>query len=527
MDPTPDRPGASSTSDDEALGLRIRSAVDGWRLPPQRLDEPTWRDRVGGRGGARRRGWWARLAGPAVAAVVVTMVAALGAVWLTSPSGRQGVATTPSSSPSSPTPSRAYPSAATSVRPGASPLPTLVIDGELPDPSRLMVRNDGSFRLADLSTGRLGQRATMGVDGPATLFPRPGGGWLCVCGDWIPRGNRPTGVDIDLETWNAAGEPDPPALLRSVRGEADRTASESAQPELADVNAAASPDGRLAFVGWSVRHGTAGWSGGIDVVDLATATVISSTPMTFSEPDGADGKTTTRIAPHVALSPSGDLVLVSTRWWAENGQEIAPSGTEHWTAPFDGRRIGPLTSAGNSPGESCEALDSGLIDDASFYVLCWARSGGFAVERANLDGSTIDRTSIRVSAHLDGLANVVRQADVLYIWDARVNALSRIDLNTARVESTTATAVVPPAGPLDAMAALGRGLGRWIAPQVLAKAFLDPGIVVSPDGTRVYALGVDETGTDGEAGSRGVFVFDARTLESLGHWQPTADFVSL
>ncbi|MFL5668562.1 MAG: hypothetical protein ACJ77U_04165, partial [Chloroflexota bacterium] len=167
------------------------------------------------------------------------------------------------------------------------------------------------------------------------------------------------------------------------------------------------------------------------------------------------------------------------------------------------------------------------IDDASFYVLCRARSRGFAVERANLDGSTIDRTSIRVSAHLDGLANVVRQADVLYIWDARVNALSRIDLNTARVESTTATAVVPPAGPLDAMAALGRGLGRWIAPQVLAKAFLDPGIVVSPDGTRVYALGVDETGTDGEAGSRGVFVFDARTLESLGHWQPTADFVSL
>jgi hypothetical protein len=34
--------------------------------------------------------------------------------------------------------------------------------------------------------------------------------------------------------------------------------------------------------------------------------------------------------------------------------------------------------------------------------------------------------------------------------------------------------------------------------------------------------------SNGEAnGSRGVFVFDATTLEQIGHWQPTADLTSI
>ncbi|MFL5683891.1 MAG: YncE family protein, partial [Chloroflexota bacterium] len=393
----------------------------------------------------------------------------------------------------------------------------------------MMVRNDRSFQVADLATGRIRQPATNGFDWPTTMLARPGGGWVCICGEWAGfGGNRPTGVDISIQISNAAGEPDPPVLLRSVRGEADPSASQAAQPELADAAAVASSDGRLAFVSWSGRRGAAGWGGGIDVVDVATATVISSTPLTFKEPEDANGQTTTRVAPQVELSPAGDLVLVSSRWWAENGQAIASSGTEHWTASFDGRTIGGLTPAGSSAGPSCEALDTGLIDEASFYVLCWIRGGGFAVEREHRDGSLIDRTPIPgTAAGPEGLPTITRQGDQLYMWDPRATALSRFDLTTAGVESATATAVVAPAGPLDAMAALGRGLGRWIAPQALAKTFLDPGLVVSPDGTRVYALGIDENGPNGESGSRGVFVFDAKTLGSLGHWTATADFVSL
>ena len=44
--------------DDAALGALVREIADDWRMPPQRLDDVTWRDRVGRRGRSRRR--WER-----------------------------------------------------------------------------------------------------------------------------------------------------------------------------------------------------------------------------------------------------------------------------------------------------------------------------------------------------------------------------------------------------------------------------------------------------------------------------------
>ena len=67
----PDRPADSpATLDDDQLAALVRAGVEDWRLPPQRLDQPTWRDRVDARGTGRRRGWFARLAGPVGAAVL-------------------------------------------------------------------------------------------------------------------------------------------------------------------------------------------------------------------------------------------------------------------------------------------------------------------------------------------------------------------------------------------------------------------------------------------------------------------------
>ena len=70
--------------------------------------------------------------------------------------------------------------------------------------------------------------------------------------------------------------------------------------------------------------------------------------------------------------------------------------------------------------------------------------------------------------------------------------------------------------------------GRWLAPAASAKSFLRSSVIVSPDGSRVYAIGVKEGVENPEiSGSAGVFVFDAATLELIGIYQPTADFVSL
>jgi hypothetical protein len=524
MDPTPDRSTKrAAPPDDDELGALVRAVVDDWHLPPQRLDQPTWRDRVGGGSARSRRGWLVRLGAPAVTAITATVLVAFVAVWLTARPTDTGVAKTPPSAAGrTPSVTMAAPTVVPSV------LPALFVDGELPDPSRVIVRNNTRYQVADLTTGTLGQIATGSYDGPVKLLPRPGGGWVCICGDWVEfSGNRPTGVDVVLETADAAGVPGTRTVLRTIRGDEDPGTGGTAQPELADVRAAASPDGRLAFVGWTVRHGAEGWSGGIDVVDLATASVISSTPLTFAEPDGADGRPSTRIAPAVALSQAGDNLLVSSFWFAENGMAIVPSGTDHWIAPFDGRSIGSLKPAGSSSGVQCDEVDRGLIDANRYFVLCWDAGGHFEVARYRVDGTPVDRTPVQgMSAGLDGGSNVVRRGDKLFLWDAYASTLSRFDLATAEVDSATGTAAVSPSGPLDAFAALGRGLGRWIAPPALAKTFLDPGIVASPDGSRIYAVGIESV-PDGEGGSRGVFVFDAATLQNVDHWQPTADFVSL
>jgi hypothetical protein len=62
---------------------------------------------------------------------------------------------------------------------------------------------------------------------------------------------------------------------------------------------------------------------------------------------------------------------------------------------------------------------------------------------------------------------------------------------------------------------------------VAAKIFLEPALVASPDGTRIYGLGVQAPVGETGGASHGVYAFDANSLEPVGHWQPTADLVSL
>src|SRR4249920_2696264 len=109
-----------STTDDDRLAGLVRAAAADWTLPPQRLDQTTWRDRVTATAPRRRGGRRPRLAAPFLAAVAITV--AFGAVWLEGP--RPAAITGASPSPkgaSSPT-----------VQPTASP-PKVIVNGALPD----------------------------------------------------------------------------------------------------------------------------------------------------------------------------------------------------------------------------------------------------------------------------------------------------------------------------------------------------------------------------------------------------------
>lgn len=80
----------SPTLDDAELGRIVRGVVDGWSMPPVRLDQPAWRDRVRSpraRRAAAVEAWAGRIGRAAAAALVLTIGAAMLGVWLTRPLG--------------------------------------------------------------------------------------------------------------------------------------------------------------------------------------------------------------------------------------------------------------------------------------------------------------------------------------------------------------------------------------------------------------------------------------------------------
>jgi hypothetical protein len=256
--------------------------------------------------------------------------------------------------------------------------------------------------------------------------------------------------------------------------------------------------------------------------------VVGSVPLTLNEPTAGAGGIVTRTAPRVDVAPSGRSILLSSFWYVEESSPFPPSGTDHWSASFDSGTIGSLKPAGATAAENCGEVDSGLIDATRYYVVCWMPDGQLVVERTGVDGSRVDRTALpRIESRLEGGALVARSGDVLYLWDPITPRLVRFDLRSAKVDSATATAAVQSGGPLEAVAAAGRRLGRWLVPAASAKMMLDPALVISPDGTRIYAIGIDSISADGSGGSRGIYVFDTGTLDQVGHWAPTADFASL
>ena len=108
---------------------------------------------------------------------------------------------------------------------------------------------------------------------------------------------------------------------------------------------------------------------------------------------------------------------------------------------------------------------------------------------------------------------------VAVLWGPVGKTLARIDIASGTISTVTAKIAATTADPV---ADLAHAIGRWIAPPVAAKVFIDPGLVLSPDGTRIFALAAD-TGNGEAVSSQGVFVFDGATLEQVAHWPPTAD----
>ncbi len=293
MDPDRTEPTTSIAFDDVALGAVVRDVTDDWRLPPQRLDQVTWRERVGRghtgpTGGGRSGRWSRRLLGAAAVAVVATVSLAYGAVWMNGSRGGNGAAV--------PT-AGASPAASSVASPRPTPLPAVALNGDVPEPAQVMIRSEGRYRVADLQGGALGTVTIPTSTGPSTVIARPGGGWVCICGDWTqlhPGG--PNGLRLTLYVVDQGGALVETKGLKELSGSYDPDVDAALQPQLVDAHVTTTLDGASALIGWSRRDGADGWTIGVDELDLRSLEELGSldvAPPESSErrrpPDDADG----------------------------------------------------------------------------------------------------------------------------------------------------------------------------------------------------------------------------------------------
>ncbi len=507
--------------DDETVARLVREVTDGWTMPGVRLDQPAWRDRVRSPG-ARRfttvRGWAGRLGQAATAAVALTVGAALFAVWLTVPRSPAAVSPAPSS--------RQTPGPTAGI--AASPMPKLLVVGDLPTPVSVAVQVDfGGMALADLASGSIGPTLTSSGSWGSQVEGAPDGTLVCLCltTDRSVR-DRDTHAMVSLRRFDASGHSLASDVVVDVTGVPDPR--DSAIPELPGHVAAwtsFSADGRFAYVGWSARAHPV-WHTGLAVVDLHVGSVIQRIALPDRSTGVGDSRTFADAPRLFAGAATGRVVVVQPwySWSPVNSQNPA----DHFdadvliataTAGVLGRPV-PLPAA-TGCGDSVTL--AGGLPNGAIWLACDRSGRDTVVRRFAADGSLLGDRSV-AAKYVDGTTGAVSgDGASLFIWGPSSLTLTKVDLATGNA-STGQAAKPAAASESDPLTAFG----RWLAPAAQAKVILQSGIAISADGSRIFALGVDANPASPEmTGSSGVFVFDATSLAPIGHWMPTADFVSI
>ncbi len=524
---------------DEEIARLVRDVAEPWTMPPQRLGEATWRDRVDARRSSRSRGWLTRFGRAAAIAVAATVVLALAAVWLNMPAstGPAVPGATPEAAVRTGT-STVAPHPTLAATPSATPLPSYARYGSVPAPGTIVVDSGSALQSLDLATGALGAPVLTSADVASPLLSRPGGGYVCACARTVQAAST-DGLAVTMTFYDAAGR-----VTDSFRvGSGAMTYGGAVDPAVtgaaADQGASAviggtlSADGRYFFLSWMQRRPPS-WQRGVDVVDLQARRVVQSARLPDA-PSSVQGSAVYPGLPDVAIAPDARHLVVAVV------SGVDGSSQQWFVAPLDGARLGAYApfAAGSGTLAGCvsgggSVLGEGFATSTSYYALCGEAGGSVVLRRVDLTGAALGDTPL-TGIGSDGLpGEAARIVDArsrsLYVWNAFGATLVRLDLRTGQV--TGSVQAPKPAAtlddPLDLLGAAARAVGSWIAPTATAKLYLNPAIALSPDGTRLYALSVNGSSPlDPNAGSGGVWVFDATTLTVVDHWQPAADYVSI
>ena len=505
--------------DDVALGRIVREVAASWEMPPGRLDQPSWRDRVrtpGARRAAAVRGWLSRLGQAATVAVALTVVAALIAVWLTRPAPE-------AAKPGEPT-GQATPAPSATV--SGTAMPKLLVQGDLPSPRNVIVQTEqGDYARVDLSIGTIGPPIT-GSHWPSDLRQSTDGSMVCLC---FTESGYSTGgythLVVALVRYDASANPISRTTVGDFQGAPDpRHGSIPEQPPHVIGAVSYSADGRYAFLGWSARVHPV-WQSGFVVIDLEAGSVAG----TLSLPDMTDGDgdaSEVADAPRMIGAVNGGRLAISSRWYswspATSSSPTYRFGSDTYTASFDAGQLADLQLLSGAKNCAEFANLAGPLAGGGTWLACERSSSAqTTVRRIGPDGVSLGEATVSHAAGLDGDTSVVSpDGTAVFVWNPQSLVLSRVDLASGAVSTAQGPAPTAQAdGPLSA-------IGRWLAPSAAAKMLLRSGIVFSPDGSRVYALGVKGSSFE-SSGSAGLYVFDAQALTFLDRWNATADFISL
>ena len=397
-----------------------------------------------------------------------------------------------------------------------------------------VVVNAGSGpALLNLATGALTEVGAGTADSFNQLFALPDGSFVCVCTQTVTGpgqvpGSTESSVSVELQWFSASGTPGRTVVLPSYVGRGDPAIT--GEPEHASVNANLGPGGASLDIAWTAEAPPV-WRSGIDVIDLASGQVIQ----TLALPSVSDrvGAISAGVGPaSVTFSSDGHMAMIEQFGWSGTGGSTSSSW--HAAATVANGRLGaPVPLAAGSSGldgnTTCVTQDApaGIVAPTSAYAICFG-NGGAILRRVDLSGHPLGDTPISTSASsalaLGIAADPARH--VLYAWDPFAPVLTRIDLSSGKV--TGQLAVPVQAMTSDPLADVARGLARWFAPMASAKVDLMPSLVLSADGSRLFALGTAATDPlTPSGGSTGIWVIDPSSMTVIGHWAPTADFVSI
>jgi hypothetical protein len=137
------------------------------------------------------------------------------------------------------------------------------------------------------------------------------------------------------------------------------------------------------------------------------------------------------------------------------------------------------------------------------------------VRRFGLDGRLLSTVSLSPRPLISANVLLDRPSRSIYAWDPDGHILYRVD---GRDGSLSSAAV--PGGVLAVAGGTNPPDRHFLLNSTQT-------FVLSPDRSRLYAIGATGGAIDRAPGSTGIWVFDARRLDWLEHWEPATNYAAL